>query len=102
MGAVRPLLRVERLHDRIWEPARGTGNIVLPLRAGGHEVIATDLNDAIVSAMDQAQVGNPISRDQHHKKYVEICGGPTLAASTLRQKSPGRWRMLPRLAGIDQ
>ena len=32
-------------------------------------------------------VGNPIYRDQHHKKYVSRS---TLAASTLRQKSPRR------------
>lgn len=43
--AVRALLRVERLPRLIWEPACGTGNIVAVLRAAGHEVIATDLND---------------------------------------------------------
>jgi hypothetical protein len=43
--AVQSLLQVERLPHRIWEPACGTGNIVNVLRAAGHEVIATDLND---------------------------------------------------------
>lgn len=46
--AVRALLRSETALQsplRIWEPACGTGNIVLPLRAAGHDVIATDLND---------------------------------------------------------
>ena len=33
------------LPHRIWEPACGTGNIVEVLRAAGHEVVATDLND---------------------------------------------------------
>lgn len=43
--AVHALLAVERLPHVIWEPACGTGNIVEVLRAAGHEVIATDLND---------------------------------------------------------
>lgn len=43
--AVRALLRCEQLPRRIWEPAAGKGNIVLPLRAAGHEVLASDLND---------------------------------------------------------
>ena len=47
--AVRALLRAEPLLQRprnIWEPACGRhGNIVNPLRAAGHKVIATDLVD---------------------------------------------------------
>lgn len=43
--AVYALLRIEQLPHRIWEPACGTGNIVKVLRAAGHEVVATDLND---------------------------------------------------------
>jgi len=45
--AVSALLRCEKLPRGwvIWEPACGKGNIVLPLRAAGHQVIATDLND---------------------------------------------------------
>jgi hypothetical protein len=43
--AVHALLKIERLPHRIWEPCCGTGNIVNVLRAAGHEVIATDLND---------------------------------------------------------
>jgi hypothetical protein len=43
--AVEALLRCERLPELIWEPACGTGNIVEALRAAGHKVIATDLND---------------------------------------------------------
>jgi len=43
--AVHALLKVEKLPHRIWEPACGTGNIVKILRAAGHEVVATDLND---------------------------------------------------------
>ena len=43
--AVHALLRVEQLPELIWEPACGTGNIVTVLRAAGHKVIATDLND---------------------------------------------------------
>ena len=42
--AVHALLKVERLPQRIWEPAAGIGNIVNALRTAGHEVIATDLN----------------------------------------------------------
>jgi hypothetical protein len=44
--AVRALLRAESLLQRprnIWEPACGRGNIVTPLRAAGHKVIASDL-----------------------------------------------------------
>ena len=43
--AVHALLKVEKLPWLIWEPACGTGNIVNALRAAGHEVVATDLND---------------------------------------------------------
>lgn len=47
--AVEALLNVERdffrLPRRIWEPAAGCGNIVLSLRAAGHEIVASDLND---------------------------------------------------------
>jgi hypothetical protein len=43
--AVAALLRVEKLPNRIWEPACGRGNIVNVLRAAGHEVVATDLVD---------------------------------------------------------
>jgi hypothetical protein len=41
--AVEALLRVEQLPHWIWEPACGRGAIVNPLRAAGHEVVATDL-----------------------------------------------------------
>jgi hypothetical protein len=51
--AVRALLRAEALPRRIWEPACGTGNIVTVLRAAGHDVVATDLNDR----------GCPVSQD---------------------------------------
>jgi len=46
--AVHTLLKIEtalRSTLCIWEPSCGKGNIVLPLRAAGHKVIATDLND---------------------------------------------------------
>jgi hypothetical protein len=43
--AVHALLKVERLPWLVWEPACGTGNIVEVLRAAGHDVVATDLND---------------------------------------------------------
>jgi hypothetical protein len=43
--AVHALLKVEKLPHRIWEPACGKGNVVGVLRAAGHEVIATDLNE---------------------------------------------------------
>jgi len=43
--AVEALLRVEQLPELIWEPACGAGNIVRVLRAAGHKVIATDLNN---------------------------------------------------------
>ncbi|TDT94530.1 hypothetical protein DFO45_2280 [Azorhizobium sp. AG788] len=45
--AVAAFLRAEagRIPGVIWEPACGDGAIVLPLRAAGHRVIATDLVD---------------------------------------------------------
>lgn len=43
--ATRALLRVEPLPHRLWEPAAGRGAIVDVLRAAGHEVIGSDLND---------------------------------------------------------
>jgi hypothetical protein len=39
--AIKALLRVERLPHAIWEPARGSGNVVRVLRAAGHRVFAT-------------------------------------------------------------
>ena len=61
--AVTALLKVERLPHRIWEPACGTGNIVRVLRAAGHEVIATDLNDrgcpGSQSGLDFLLLGGP-------------------------------------------
>jgi hypothetical protein len=43
--AVEALLRVEKLPVAIWEPACGPGAIVRVLRAAGHVVWATDVND---------------------------------------------------------
>jgi hypothetical protein len=43
--AVRALLSVEKLPQRIWEPACGPGAIVRELRAAGHDVFASDLVD---------------------------------------------------------
>jgi hypothetical protein len=44
-SAVHALLRAEPLPHRVWEPACGPGAIVAVLRAAGHEVAATDLNE---------------------------------------------------------
>jgi hypothetical protein len=44
-AAVQALLSVYQPSHRIWEPACGDGAIVKVLRAAGHDVIATDLND---------------------------------------------------------
>jgi hypothetical protein len=44
-GAKRALLLAEPLPHFIWEPACGKGNIVIELRAAGHEVVATDIAD---------------------------------------------------------
>jgi hypothetical protein len=43
--AVAALLERETLPSVVWEPACGPGAIVSVLRAAGHTVIATDLND---------------------------------------------------------
>ena len=43
--AVQALMEAEWLPRRIWEPACGPGSIVRELRAGGHDVIASDLAD---------------------------------------------------------
>lgn len=43
--AVRALMAVEPLPERLWEPACGPGAIVRELRAVGHDVLATDLVD---------------------------------------------------------
>jgi hypothetical protein len=43
--AVEALLPVERLPQRIWEPAAGRGAITNVLRARGHEVVASDIFD---------------------------------------------------------
>lgn len=44
-AAVRALLSVEPLPQRIWEPACGPGKIVAALRVAGHDVVASDLVD---------------------------------------------------------
>ena len=43
--ATRALLSVETFEGSIWEPACGKGHIAKVLRAGGHTVVSTDLND---------------------------------------------------------
>jgi hypothetical protein len=43
--ATLALMRVEQLPHRIWEPAGGRGAIVKVLRAGGHDVVASDIKD---------------------------------------------------------
>lgn len=43
--ATRALLSVETFDGPIWEPACGKGHITKVLKAAGHEVLATDLND---------------------------------------------------------
>lgn len=43
--AVRALLRVESVPQKIWEPAAGPGAITKVLRATGRTVVATDLYD---------------------------------------------------------
>jgi hypothetical protein len=43
--AVEALLRVEKVPQRVWEPAAGKGAIVRVLRDRGHEVIASDVLD---------------------------------------------------------
>lgn len=43
--AVRALMAVEQLPQRLWEPACGPGSIVRVLRGAGHDVLATDLVD---------------------------------------------------------
>ena len=48
LPALTALLRVENLGPagtRIWEPCAGRGNLVLPLREAGFEVIAADISD---------------------------------------------------------
>ena len=44
--AVRALLRAAVLPRHIWEPACGSGSIVTVLREAGHDVIATNLENA--------------------------------------------------------
>jgi hypothetical protein len=39
------LLEADRIPQRIWEPAAGAGAIVLPLRATGRTVLASDIAD---------------------------------------------------------
>lgn len=43
--AVEALLRVEKIPQRVWEPAAGRGKIVNALHVAGHEVIVSDLVD---------------------------------------------------------
>lgn len=43
--AVHALMRVEKLPPLIWECACGRGNIAAVLRAAGHQVECTDIND---------------------------------------------------------
>jgi hypothetical protein len=50
--AVRALLKVEALPQRIWEPACGNGSIVNVLREAGYTVMATDVRDRIDFLME--------------------------------------------------
>jgi hypothetical protein len=62
--AVEALLRHEKLPHVIWEPACGIGNIVSVLRAHGHEVVATDLNNrGCPDSLDRIDFLLPVSVD---------------------------------------
>lgn len=43
--AIRCLLMLERFTGTVWEPACGPGAIMSVLKAGGHDVVASDLRD---------------------------------------------------------
>jgi hypothetical protein len=43
--ATEALLHVEKIPQRVWEPAAGKGAIVRVLRAHGHDVVASDVFD---------------------------------------------------------
>ena len=43
--AVQALLRVEKIPEKIWEPAAGRGAIVRVLRNHSHNVVASDVHD---------------------------------------------------------
>ena len=43
--ATLALLSAESFEGSIWEPACGKGHIAEVLKAGGHSVVSTDLND---------------------------------------------------------
>jgi hypothetical protein len=63
--AVHALLRCEKLPQRIWEPACGTGNIAGVLIGAGHAVYPTDLNDRGygIAGIDFLLHGPPVDCD---------------------------------------
>lgn len=54
--AIETLLRVEKVPQRIWEPACGPGAIVRVLRATGRHVISSDLVDYSSPDQDKSSV----------------------------------------------
>lgn len=54
--AVTALLNIEKLPNKIWEPACGPGAIVEVLRSAGHDVLATDLVDYESPHQDESGV----------------------------------------------
>jgi hypothetical protein len=65
--AIASLLGIEAAHlpprlCLIWEPAAGTGAIVRPLQAAGHEVIASDVADYVSTTVRLASITSPRNR----------------------------------------
>jgi hypothetical protein len=69
--AIEALIRVEgdRMPRRIWEPAAGGGAIVLPLRASGRVVMASDIHD--YGLLPDCRIMDYLSAPSMPKGWVE-------------------------------
>jgi hypothetical protein len=88
------LLRIERLPHRLWEPACGRVAIVQPLRAAGHEVLASDLVDyGDPTHFYRCRADARASSPTHHSSWLSNSPRTHHAARADRKVNAG-WRSL--------
>ncbi len=93
--ALAVLLQAEgrRLPKRLWEPACGTGALVLPLRNRGYKVIATDLHDWQCPDAETGQEWDILIADPPKERFDGIITNPPFslafeAANAMIRMSP--------------
>lgn len=117
--ATQALLKAERLPNVLWENACGPGAIVRVLRAAGHEVLATDLQDYKSPDQDVADFDFMLQRGLPYagidaiitnppynrvndfvRKSIELCPRVYMLLRLQFLESTGRQDILDKLARV--